>query len=105
MRQLDQDQLMRALNGSPRYLGVIASTTVKTNADTAVPFTIKPGSLLLLVPSAAVNVLPGFSPAITVTTANGIPLTASEKFYMLLKKDVSTIQVVGTANTSVWEME
>ncbi len=105
MRKLSQNQLMRALNGSPRYLGEIISTTVKTNADTAVPFTIKAGSLLLLIPSAAVQVLPGFLPAVTCTTTNGITLAASEKFYLLLRSDITTLQAVGSATTKVWELE
>lgn len=104
MRKLSQEDLMRGLNGSPEFLGVITSTTVKDNSTTAVPFTIKKGDLLLMVPSAAVHVLPGLAASGAVTTANGVPLAADEKWYMLLKSDISAVQVVGSASTKVWRI-
>lgn len=100
-RDLDVSGSIKALNGQPTYLGVIAATTSKTNASTAVPFTIIGGSLLLIQCDASAHVLA----ASTVTTATGVKVAADEKFYLLLKKAQTTVAVIDAANCSFWTVE
>ena len=77
-RPLDVAQQMQALNGTPVYLGTIAATTTSsTNA-----FTIPSGSVLMISPDAAVQILPVLTSTSTVTTATGFPLAANEKFIL-----------------------
>ena len=100
--------LMRALNGSPKYLGRISATTsAKNNAD-ATAFDIPSGSLLLIYTSAAVNVLGSNSATEVVTATTGVPLAAAEKFYLLLKPDEKYLEAItpsSTANVDVWRLE
>ncbi len=103
-RQWTNDQLQKALVGSPRYLGTIVSTTVKDNTDTAAAFTIPYGALLLLIPSAAVNVAP-LPDKPTATSGNSVLLATGEKFYMLLLHTENKVQAVGAASTLVFSME
>lgn len=105
MRRLSQEDLMRGLNGSPTFLGVIVSTTAVDNSTTASDFEIPAGALLLLVPDADVHVLPGTVADGAVTTANGVPVAADEKFYILLKSSQTAVQAIGAANTKVWRLE
>lgn len=107
-RTADQTDLIRGLNGSPVYLGRIAATTsAKNNAD-ATAFTIPPGSLLLIISSAAVSVLGDKDATEDVTATTGVPLAANEKFYLLLRSDQAYLQVItpsSTANVDVWRLE
>ncbi len=104
----DLKALVQCLNGSPRYLGKISATTsAKNNADTTA-FTIPAGSCLLIVPSAAVKVYPDKDATEDITTTNGVPLAAAEKFYMLLRTDEAYLQAITDSSTSdvyVWRME
>lgn len=97
--------LTAALNGVPTYLGTIAaSTTSKTQATTAVPFTIPTGVLLLLVADAAVVFTVGSS----VTATTGIPLAATEKWTTALRQSstgLAAITASGTANLLVFRLE
>jgi hypothetical protein len=106
-RTVDQTDLVRALNGSPEYLGTISATTsAKNNADTTA-FTIPPGSLLLIIPVAAVKILPDTNATEDITTANGVPLIAGEKFYLLLKNNENHLQAITDSSTSdvkVWRI-
>jgi len=107
-RELGTTKLVASLNGAPKYLGTIASTTVKTNADTAVPFTIPDGQVLLLQADAACHFLPTNSPQQaqpTVTSSNGLKLAADEKYVLVLVTGCTGIQVVGSANVKVWALE
>ncbi len=106
-RTVDQTDLVRALNGSPEYLGEISATTsAKNNADTTA-FTIPAGSLLLIIPVAAVKVLADTNATEDITVANGIPLIAGEKFYLLLRSDQNHLQAITDTSTSavkVWRV-
>lgn len=108
MRKLDMEQLMRALNGSPKYLGRISATTsAKNNADSTA-FTIPKGSLLLIIPSAAVSVMGAATATETVTATTGVPLAANEKFYLLLGKSELYLEAItpsSTANVDVWRLQ
>ncbi len=107
-RTADHADLIRALNGSPTFLGCIAATTsAKNNADSTA-FTITAGSLLLIVPTAAVKILPDTNATEDVTTTTGIPLAALEKFYLLMKSDQTYLQAITDSSTStvcVWRLE
>lgn len=96
------------LNGTPVYLGVIASTTTKNNHDTAVPFSNTGnglgGKTLLIQASAACNIRPVTTNAGTVTTANGIALAAGEKMLICMGETYGWLASVGAANLSVWEL-
>jgi hypothetical protein len=106
-RTVDQTDLVRALNGSPAYLGTISATTsAKNNADTTA-FTIPAGSLLLIVPSAAVKILADDNATEDITTANGVPLIAGEKFYLLMTSTQTHLQAITDSSTSdvkVWRV-
>lgn len=93
-----------AVDGSPRFLGTIVSTTTKNNADTAVPFTIPAGSVLLLQPTAAVQFLAGTTAAATATTGNGVGLATGEKYKLILAEDEAYVACVGAASTLVWQL-
>lgn len=108
LRTAGETDLIRGLNGSPVYLGRISATTsAKNNADTTA-FTIPAGSLLLIIPSAAVKVLGDANATEDITTTNGVPLAASEKFYLLLRSDQAFLQAItasGTSDVDVWRLE
>lgn len=113
-RTSSQADLMRALNGSPQYLGrIVAGTTVKDNSNTSgTTFNITKGSILLIVPTAAVCVLAGTSAASATakcdgTADTGVPLKAEEKFYMTLMTNEGWLQAItaaGAANVDVWRL-
>ncbi len=107
-RSADQTDTIKALNGSPVYLGRIsAGTSAKNNADTTA-FTIPAGSLLLIIPSAAVKVLADNDATEGITTTNGVPLVAAEKYYLLLRSDQAYLQAITVSSTSdvdVWRLE
>jgi hypothetical protein len=106
-RPLDQEQQLPALNGSPQFLGVVVATTTKNNADTAVPFTIPTGAVLLLQPDTACYLKAATASTGTVTTANGVLLAANEKFTVMLATDeawVACLAVSGTTNLKVWQL-
>jgi hypothetical protein len=103
-RYLDQEGVIKALNGSPTYLGTVTSTGASaTNASTATPFTLTRGSLLLLQADATVYVVSGAS----VSSSNGVKVAADEKFYLLLTSEQTTLAVIsasGTANVKVFRL-
>jgi hypothetical protein len=97
--------VLNTLNGRPTYLGTITATTVKTNADTAVPFTLNPGTVLLIQADAEGYFSVGS--AATLTASNGVLLQAKEKFLLILAGDDRTLQalpVSGTLNLSVHQL-
>lgn len=101
--------LLLALNGSPTYLGRIgAGTAAKNNAD-ATAFDIPADAKVLLIyASAAVRVLPDTDATEDITVANGVPIKADERFYMVLKANQSYLQAitaVGTADVDVWRLD
>lgn len=108
MRKASEKLLARAIHGSPTYLGrVSAGTAAKNNTDTTA-FAIPAGSLLLIIPSAAVKVKAGKAIATSITTANGVPLATLEKFYMLLGSDEAYLEAItdsSTSNVDVWRLE
>jgi hypothetical protein len=91
--------------GTPTLLGAIVSTTTKTNGDTAVPFDIPAGALLLIQPSAAVHVYPVSAADGAATTSNGIKLVADEKFLLRMKDATPFLAIVGAATTRVWALQ
>lgn len=103
-RPLGLAQSSMAVYGSPRFLGTIVSTTTKNNSDTAVPFTIPAGSVLLLQPTAEVQILPGTTAAATATTGNGLTILADERFTFILAEDEAYVACVGAASTLVWQL-
>lgn len=98
-------QLQATLAGEPTYLGTIVATTVKTNANTAAPFTITAGTVLTLCPDTACYVLMGAS--VTCTANNGFPLAAGATATVCLKNDTTVVQclaVSGTTNLKVFQL-
>jgi len=103
-RLLSQGGFAQALSGTPTLLGAIVSTTTINNGDTAVPFTIPPGALILIQPSAAVHIYPVSSVTGTATTANGVKLVTDEKFIIRMTADRPFLAIVGAATTRVWAL-
>jgi hypothetical protein len=105
---LGPNEVMAQSMGTPVYLGVIAATTTKNNADTAVPFLNTgdglAGLTLLIHASAACYILPDTSLAATVTTANGVPVAADERVIIQMTPAHKSLAAVGTANVSVWKL-
>lgn len=104
-RPADPGKQQEALHGSPQFLGTITSTTTKNNSNTAVPFTIPLGAYLLVAADAACNIRGGTVSTLTVTTANGIPVAAGEKFTLILATDEAYVACVGSANLGVWQLK
>lgn len=103
-RALGLNQLMRALNGDLRHLGVIQSTgTSATNSSTGTPFTVTPGWVLVVQPDAAGHLL-CVAAGGAVTTTTGLKLAADEKFYVQVTEDrplLAWISASGNANLRV----
>jgi hypothetical protein len=101
-------QIELAKMGSPQYLGTITSGAgAKNNSDTAVPFTIPQGALLMLQADAAVFVQPVTTAAGAATVAQGVKLAADEKFLLWLGSSeayVSAIALAGNPNIKVWHL-
>lgn len=106
-RPLDGPSQLEALNGSPQFLGVIVATTTKNNADTAVPFTIPGGAVILIQSDTACYVRAATAATGTVTTANGVLIAANEKFTVCLHPEeswVAALAVAGTSNVKVFQL-
>lgn len=84
--------------GCPTYIGSIsATTTAKNNTDTAVPFAIPAGKLLLIQPDTAVGVTIGGN----ATLLTSLYLAANEKYMVLFKSTDSLLSIIPWTGTSV----
>lgn len=97
-------QVLAASVGAPTHVGQIIATTTTNNADTAVPFSISSGAVILCQASAACHIRPVTSSAGTVTTANGIKLGTDEKVTISMGSQYTHLAVVGAATVVVWEL-
>lgn len=80
MADISQGNQLPALNRFPRVAGtIVATTTAKDNSDTAVPFNLKAGQIVTLIPDVACYVSCEFASG-AITAANGVPVGAGEKF-------------------------
>jgi len=108
-RKLDQSGIIMVLNGSPSFLGTIASAGASTtNASTATPFTITKGSCLLLQGDAAFHFKAGDSSSVSAATASTVKLTADEKFILVLEADQTHLAIIpssGSANVKVFQLK
>lgn len=105
---LGTNQLLTAgLGGSPRYLGTIVSTTAKNNSDTAVPFVILAGSLVLLEASADVQYAGQETSTAATTTTTGVKITVALNPHavLFLTGDQAYVSCVGAASTKVWAID
>lgn len=102
----------RAEAGESKYLGVITvSGASLTNATTAVPFVIPPGSKVTLSCSAAVQVLTDSTVVATTGANKGLPVAASTNFPTSVGSRLVTIggqpsaliAVIGTGACDVWQ--
>lgn len=96
------------LVGQFTYLGVITATTAKDNSDTAVPFTINRGNVVMVQCDVASYVyLP--KTAAAASSTNGLKIQAGEVKQFRASASstpkLSVIPVSGTANCKVWRME
>lgn len=105
------NQSYEAVNGTHVLLGTIVATTTKNNTDTAVPFNSTgeglKGKTLLVQPDAACYILPGLLSTSTVTTANGLKLSADQTYVIMMGASygwLACLSVSGTANLKVWEL-
>jgi hypothetical protein len=110
MRKLATQQILEEQYGRPTFLGTIAAgTAAKSNADTTVPFTIAPGSRLLIQVIGATGVFVKIGPTGTTATLAGcVSLSPSEKFYTCLTLNdsvVSALTATSTATVNVFLME
>ena len=108
-RLLTEREIVIRLNGSPRYVGVIAATTTsKNNNDTGVPF-LNTGdglsaTVLELQPDVACHVVANNTAALAVATTNDTKLEAGEKYVMVTTKDQKFLgcrSVTGSVNLLV----
>jgi hypothetical protein len=110
MRDLATHQILEEQYGRPTYIGTIAvGTATKSNADTTIPFTINPGSRLMLQVIGSVNVFIRVGPSGTTSfTTGAVSLSPLEKFYTcLLMTDsvVAGITASGVGSLNVFLME
>jgi hypothetical protein len=115
-RPLDLAQQLIAVYGSPQFLGTIttAGASAVDNSNTAVPFTIVPGAVLLLQPDADVYLKAQTAAATAVTTTNGVLVASKEKFTIMLtgavnnalpEKWISILRVGGSdLSVKVWQL-
>lgn len=100
-------------SGEPNYLGVIdATATSKTNAQATAPFNAAaPGLALmniLIQPDVDCYVLPVTTSAGTVSSTNGVKITAGERVLIgltELKPWIAVIRDTASGNIRFWEMK
>lgn len=110
-RTISPNQLLRALNGAPRYVGSISLST------TAATLQVTAGRLYLVQPSADAYLSPATTSAgavrkqdgtsATITSTLGVKVAADEKFYVLAGDDdgyLAGILASGTGSAQVWEL-
>lgn len=92
-----------------RYLGVITATTTKNNSDTAVAFAIPANAKISVQCDVAAYVRVGNSSTLTVTSSNGVKVTADALFLTSTNSGttsgayVAALPVSGTANCKVFD--
>ncbi len=105
-RQLELTDTVKALNGSPNYLGTVAvfdAGTANTwntplpDGGIITPFDGGSGALLLVQCSTAAYVKPGSSATTFVSPLNSLKLDTDEKFYLLLKNSQNSVAVTPAA--------
>jgi hypothetical protein len=103
--------LLGPLNGTPVRLGTIVATTTKNNYDTATPFNNSgdglAGKVLLIQADAAGYILPGTASTSTVTTSNGVKVSADERVIITMQSNylsLAALAVSGTMNVKIWEL-
>jgi hypothetical protein len=97
--------------GENKYLGRITVAGASlTNATTAAPFVVAPGSKVTIYCSAAANILVD---NLTATTTTGVPVAATTLFptsvgaakTTLSGQQTAVIAVIGTGNCDVWQRD
>lgn len=111
-RVIDSAGAFMGINGHPTFVGVITGNAVKNNSDTAVPFTLDAGALIMLQPDTKCTVGFGIAAALASTAAAkgagagpGITVEAGEKYYVTLFHDAAFLAMVpdsGTTNLKVY---
>lgn len=114
---LTDSGLSQALYGDPVLLGTIVSAgSSTTNGSTAVPFNNTGdnadggglrGKTLLIQSDVAIYVKQVTTSASTVTSANGVKISADQLFYISMRREkgfLAIIPVSGSANVKVFEM-
>lgn len=107
-------------SGSPRYLGTITGTVSKTNNTTAANFNDTGnallGKVLLLQPDVDCYILPVSSATGSVTSSNGIKISAGERVEIQMDDPdngvvagefygwIAALPVSGTLNLKIWEL-
>lgn len=107
-RQLDQQNLVKALNGSPTLLGTITvSANSKTNSSTAVPFTIPLGAMLLLQGDADFYFMPGADTSASASATTAVKVLQDATMTMLLDYTQAYVAVfaTGAANVRVFQLK
>ena len=105
---LSQAALLAALNGSPTYVGTISSSGSHADNADGTPFDLPQGAVVMLVADAAGYFIPMATAAGTVTTSNGVPLSASSPFYFRIRESkpfLRWISASGTAALRVFRMD
>lgn len=103
------NELAERTVGSPKYLGTITTTdtAAKNNANTAVPFTLTSGSLLLLQPDTDCALAAAEASGTAVTAATGVTVYAGERYPLTLHPKetfLSVIRLGANVNVKVFEL-
>lgn len=104
---MTQNQLLAAFSGSRRYLGTIAATSgaAKTQLDTAVPFTLTPGSIIMIQPTAACYAIWRATGGAAVTAAQGEYVDANERQFIRWQEGIlSVLGASGNVDLKVFEL-
>jgi len=108
-RGLDVSGVVKALNGSPSYLGTVAVhdggstnnwTTPLPDAGAITPFDAGFGNLLLIQCDQATLLKPGNSS--TQATATGVKVDTDEKFYLMLTGTQSAVAIKASSGASAY---
>lgn len=97
---------MAAAMGSPTLLGtIVVSGASKDNSDTAAPFAIPYGAMLLLQGDADFTFMTNSVAATAVTAGTGILVLDNATWPVLLKSDQRYVSCIGTASIKVFSLE
>ncbi len=104
---MSNKQLLAAFSGSRRYIGTIAATSgaAQTQTSTAVPFTISPGSIVMVQPTAACYAVWRATGGSAVTAAQGEYIDANERQFIRWQEGIlSVLGATGNVDLKVFEL-
>lgn len=104
---MTEKQLLSAFSGTRRYLGTISATTgaAQTQLTTAVPFTLTPGSIIMVQPTVACYAVWRATGGAAVTAAQGEYIDANERQFIRWQEGIlSVLGASASVDLKVFEL-